>query len=403
MKTKQLSAKGVEKIIRTKQWRWHCDGAGLYLVGSPQYETFRWVLRMYRSTATGKPRDIGLGSAKVFTLADARKRADELRQQAARGIDPIEERRIKKDAERADALSRITFRDATKEFLDLHAPTWKNAKHRAQWGSSLEMYAYRMLGSVPVREIDGAAITDALLPIWTTKQETASRVKQRIERIVQWVKDGKPLPMHGASKRVEHHKTLPFAELPAFMAELRDLRHRGAESSSISARALEFLILTAARTGEVIGARWDEIENGVWVIPAERMKAGRQHRVPLSKRALAILDALPREGEYIFPGAREGKPLSNMAMLQLLRGMSGNGYTVHGFRSAFSDWARETTAYPRDVVEMALAHAIKDKSEAAYRRGDALEKRRKLMQAWTDYCAAPITDSKVLPMRKKRA
>jgi integrase len=252
------------------------------------------------------------------------------------------------------------------------------------------------LGSRPIAAIDGALITEALRPIWQKMPETARRTKQRIERVVQWIKDGMPLPAHGASKPpVRHHPALPFAELPGFMAELR-------ERESISARALEFTILTAARTSETIGAPWDEIDldEAVWTIPAERMKSPRPHRVPLSREAVALLRALPRVrgNKHVFPGAKAS--LSNMAMLELLRGMRGNGLTVHGFRSTFSDWARERTNYPRDVVEMSLAHAIKDKSEAAYRRGDALPKRRRLMTEWSRYCSAPIaTSGEVVALR----
>ena len=255
-------------------------------------------------------------------------------------------------------------------------------------------YAYPAIGSRPVSAIDGAVITETLSSIWRKKPETARRVKQRIERVTQWVKDGMPLPRHDVSKRVRHHPALSFTELPAFIAELSDRK-------SISARALEFTILTATRTSEALSAKWSEIDlkAAVWTIPAERMKSDRQHRVPLSKRAVALLSELPREaGGYVFPGAKAKSSLSNMAMLELLRGMNGDGLTVHGFRSTFSDWAREQTAYPRDVVEMALAHAIKDKSEAAYRRGDALEKRRRLMEEWARYCSSPAVSANVMAL-----
>ena len=218
-------------------------------------------------------------------------------------------------------------------------------------------------------------------------------MKQRIERVVQWVRDGMPLPMHGASKRVKHHAALPYGELPGFMAELR-------AKDSISARALELTILTASRTSEITGARWDEIDGDVWTVPAERMKGGLQHRVPLSRRAREVLAALPRDDSgFIFLGPAKGKPISSRAMFDLLKAMDP-GLTVHGFRSSFSDWARECTAYPRDVVEMALAHTIKDKAEAAYRRMDALPKRTKLMDEWSRFCASPAVEATVTPIGK---
>jgi integrase len=288
---------------------------------------------------------------------------------------------------------RTLFAEAVDDFLTLHAREWKNEKHRKQWRNTLAAYAFPKLGSRPVGEIDAALINEALVPIWTAKAETASRVKNRIERICQWVKDGKPLPQRGASKRVKHHAAIPFAELPGFMAELR-------KRDSISARALEFCILTAARTSETIKGTWDEIDlkAGIWTVPAERMKAGRAHDVPLSKRAIAILKGLPRVGDYLFPGAADGAPLSNMAMLELLRGMAGNGYTVHGFRSAFRDWAGDQTHFPRDVIEFALAHKVKDKTEAAYRRSSALEKRRRLMDTWAAYCERPGSSGNVVSL-----
>lgn len=313
----------------------------------------------------------------TVSLAEARERARQARQVLLDGEDPLEIKRKKRDEARTETAERILFRDAADRFLDLHESTWKNAKHKEQWKSTLKSYAYPTLGNRPLSAIDGALITDALQSIWTKKPETARRVKQRIERVVQWVRDGRPLPSKGASKRVRHHPALPFTELPRFMEELRS-------RDSISARALEFAILTAARTGEVIGAKWSEIdlEEGVWTVPAERMKGGKEHQVPLSKRAVAILEDLPRErGGHVFPGSKAKAPLSNMAMLQLLRGIDGNGSTVHGFRSTFRDWAGDRTNYAREVIEHALAHHIKDKAEASYRRSAALEKRRQLMEA----------------------
>jgi integrase len=390
MKSNLLTAAKIKAIIAKQEWGWHHDGGGLYLVGSEQYRSFSWSLRIYRSTVTGRPRDLGLGSVKLFSLQEARERARKYRQLAADGVDPIEQRRKGRDEAQAAASERMLFKDAAQRFIALHAPTWKNEKHRKQWTSTLEAYAYRTLGSRPVSAIDGAAITEALQGIWLTKIETASRVKQRIERICQWVKDGMPLPQQGASKRVKHHPAMPFDDLPAFMAELRG-------RDSISARALEFTVLTVARTADTIGARWQEIDfdTGVWTVSDGRHKTGKEFEIPLSKRALALLKALPRErGGYVFPGAKAREPLSNMAMLELLRGMRGNGLTVHGFRSTFRDWAGDRTNYARETVEAAMSHQIKDKAEAAYRRSTALEKRRKLMEVWAQYCASlPVKGS----------
>ena len=387
MKSCQLTAR---KVSTVKEPGYYGDGGGLYLQVS-QYGTKSWV---FRFTLDRKTRDMGLGSIDTFTLKEARERARKYRQLLADGIDPIEDRLKKRDEARADASERMLFKDAAQLFLDVHTQGWRNEKHRQQWRNTLRTYAYPTLGSRPVSAIDGAAITEALSPIWLTKQETASRTKQRIERVVQWVRDGKPLPHQSAAKRVRHHPALPFTELPAFMAELR-------ENESISARALEFTILTAARTGETIGAKWSEIDldAAVWTVPGERMKGGKEHEVPLSKEAVTLLENLPREkGGYMFAGARAKKPLSNMAMLQLLRGIR-SGLTVHGFRSTFRDWAGDRTNFPREVIEHALAHQIKDKAEASYRRSSALEKRRKLMDAWSSYCERPPGSGKVIPIR----
>ena len=238
------------------------------------------------------------------------------------------------------------------------------------------------LVAAPSLQLTAQLITETLSPIWTSKSETARRVKQRIERVVQWVKDGKPLPQKSGTVRVKHHAAASFAELPAFMADLR-------RANGMAARALEFAILTAARTSEVLGAKWSEfdLDAGVWTVPAARMKSGKDHEVPLSKRALALLD-MPREKNgYVFPGAKANAPLGDKALRHMLQAISGNGLTVHGFRSTFRDWAGDRTNFARDVIEHALAHAIKDKTEAAYRRSAALEKRRKLMEAWSSYCA----------------
>jgi integrase len=295
---------------------------------------------------------------------------------------------VKRDnlaARRLEALKTITFRQAVSEFLkSSKVQNLTSDKHRKQWSSTLHS-VFPVLGDLPLNQIDAALMLQALKPAWERTPETASRLRGRIERVFDWakpigyfqgdnpaswdlLKDHLP-----ARDQVKHLKAMPYADLPAFMAELRT-------RDALSARALEFTILTAARTQESIGAKWSEIDlkSATWTIPAARMKMKRDHRVPLTTAAVEILKSIPRDGDRVFPR-------SNMAMLELLWGMAGNGYTVHGFRSSFSDWARDKTDYPRDVIEMALAHAIKDKTEAAYRRGDALDKRRELMNAWQNY------------------
>jgi integrase len=377
MKSCQLSSR---KVSTVRKPGYYGDGGGLYLQVS-QYGTKSWV---FRFALDGRTRDMGLGSLNTFTLKEARERARKYRQLLADGIDPIEDRHRRRDEARAEASEQNLFKGAAQRFIDVHADGWRNFKHRQQWRNTLQAYAYPTLGSRPISAIDGALITQALSPIWSSKPETARRVKQRIERVVQWVRDGTPLPQRSASKRVRHHPAMPFAELPAFMAEL-------SKNGGVTAGALEFTILTAARTSETIGAKWSEIDldAAVWTVPAERIKGEKEHDVPLSKRAMAILEGLPREGSYLFPGARGHRPLSKTAMLELLRGMNGKSFTVHGFRSSFRDWAGDHTGFAREVIEHALAHQIKDKAEAAYRRSAALEKRRRLMEAWASYCSSP--------------
>ena len=262
---------------------------------------------------------MGLGALHTVSLAEARERARQARQIILDGEDPIELRRKQHDEARAETADRMLFKDAVARFLELHNDTWRNAKHKQQWANTLKTYAFPTLGGRPIAAIDGALITEALSNIWQKKPETARRTKQRIERVIQWVKEGRPLPRQSAAKRVRHHPAMPVDELPAFMAELR-------RKENISAAALEFTILTAARSGEAIGAKWSEIdlEAGVWTVPADRMKGSKEHEVPLSKRAAEILKALPRErGGYLFPGAKAKQPLSNMAMLELVRRNAG--------------------------------------------------------------------------------
>jgi integrase len=328
------------------------------------------------------------------------------------GVDPLAAKQDARTAARIEAATVMSFRVCAEAYIAAHQAGWRNPRHRAQWPATLAAYAYPVFGELPAQAIDTGLVLRAIEPIWTTKPETASRVRGRIESVIGWAatkgyrKPGENparwkghlenlLPAKSKVRRVEHHAALPYAEIAAFMAELR--RQEG-----VGARGLEFAILTAARTGEVIGARWDEINlaERLWVIPAARTKAGKEHRVPLSDPAMAIVEAMAalRQGDFIFPGGKARRPLNNRALLMTLRRMGRDDLTAHGFRSSFSDWCAERTAYPSEVREMALAHAVGDKVEAAYRRGDLFEKRRDLADAWAAYCAGSV-GGKVVQLR----
>ena len=345
----------------------------------------------FKYELAAKRHELGLGPVHTIGLAEARDRARAMRQMLLDGLDPLAERRTRQQQLIAERAKAVTFRQVAQMYLDLHLDSFKNTKHRYQWRATLATYVYPKIGAMTVADIGPADVLRCIESIWNTKRETASRVRQRIERILDYAatrqyRSGdnpaahvtESLPKGGNGR--SHLAALPYAELPAFMAGLRG-------RDSISARALEFAILTAARTGEVIGATLDEVhlKAKTWTIPAERMKAGKEHKVPLCDRAVEILRELPQHGEKLFP-------LSNMAMLELLRGMNP-GHTVHGFRSTFMDWAHEQTAFPKVVIDMALAHSVGDKVEAAFRRGDLFAKRTRLMQAWCDYCAKPVPAS----------
>ncbi|WP_318012237.1 tyrosine-type recombinase/integrase [Mesorhizobium sp. ESP6-5] len=392
-------------VAKTSKPGRYGDGGGLWLQVS-QFGTKAWIFRFMMS---GKAREMGLGSIETFSLKEARERAREARQLVASGIDPIQKRVSEKLASGAASAKLITFSEAIGRYLKAHGAAWRNLKHADQWKNTLETYAEPTIGKLGVAQIETSHIINILEPIWATKTETASRVRGRIEAILDWAtargfRTGenparwrghldKLLPARGKVTKVQHHVALPYGALPAFLEGVR-------AAEFISARALEFTILTAARTGEAIGSKWSEFDlaQKIWTIPGERMKSGRDHRVPLSDRVIEILDKLPSESEeYVFPGAKEGRPLSNMAMLEFLRGIDDTAeLTVHGFRSTFRDWAAEQTNFPRDIAEAALAHVIADKTEAAYRRGDALEKRRRLMTAWARYCSEKPRDGKVI-------
>jgi len=374
----------------------YADGGGLYLqVTEAGAKT--WI---FRFMLTGKRRDMGLGAVHTVTLAEARQTATEARKLIRDGIDPIETRRASKLAARAKAATAMTFRQCAEAYIRAHEAGWKNPKHAAQWPSTLESYVYPSIGPLAVAAVDTGLVLKALEPIWTTKTETASRVRGRIEAILDWAKvrgyrEGENparwkghldhlLPARGKVQKATHHAALPYDDMAAFMAALR-------QQQGNSARALELAILTACRTSEVIGATWGEIDldKQIWTIPAERMKAAKEHRIPLSGAAVALLERMKNlvEGSFVFAGEKANKPLSNMALLMTLRRMKRDDLTAHGFRSTFRDWTAERTAYPAEVAEMALAHAVGDKVEAAYRRGDLFAKRARLMQDWADFCA----------------
>lgn len=375
----------------------HEDGGGLRLVVS-ETGAKKWVVRAMHA---GKRKEFGLGGYPGVGLAEARKAAEEYRQLYSKGIDPVEERNKKLLSSQAQTP---TFTSCAAKFIKSHRRGWKNAKHARQWVSTLKTYARPSMGKKNVDDITTQDILAVLQPIWNSKNETAKRLQGRIENILDYAaahnhRDqtnparwrghlDKLLPKPSKIQKIRHHPAMPYMDIHAFWAEL-------ATNDCTSAKALRLLILTAARTSEVLNATWDEFDlgNRLWIIPASRMKAAREHRIPLSTTALKILNEQPKAAgnPYVFPGAKYGKPLSNMALLHLMRGMGyGKGcekgeYVPHGFRSTFRDWCGEVSSYPRDVAEMALAHTIDNKAEAAYRRGDLLEKRRQMMQDWADY------------------
>lgn len=393
LKVKALVTKGVP-------WR-HADGAGLYLVVTGPQRAW-WMLRYIRA---GRSREMGLGVADPdgrvgHSLADARGHAAEMRALLRNGTDPLAERDVRKAEARAAAHP---FREVAEAFIAQRSVEWRNKTHRAQWSATLETYAYPHLGNLPVADIGLEQVKQVLSPIWTTKTETASRLRGRIEAVLDYAavhgwRDGPNparwqgnlklagLPSRAKVAPVVHHAALPWQGIAEFMRQLQAL-------SAVSARALEFLILTAARTNEVLGARWSEMnmEAGLWTIPGRRMKAGKEHRVPLSPPVLSILREIAelygqdREG-FVFPGQAVGRPLSNMSMLALVKRMRRTDVTPHGFRSTFRDWAGEATGHPNDVIELALAHTVGSKVEAAYRRGDMFQKRRALMEDWAAFC-----------------
>lgn len=387
----KLSATQAAKLRKPGR---HSDGGGLYLFIDQQGRQ-RWIFMYARN---GRRTELGIGGRRDLSLAKARSEAAKLREILAAGGDPR--------AERARDDRVPTFGEYADAYVEAMRPSWRSAKHAAQWTMTLTKYAKPMRG-MPVNEIGTQDVLGVLQGLWKRTPETAERLRGRIENVLDAAKakgsrsGENPARWRGhldqlLPKRQRlsrgHHAALPYDAIPEFMADLRG-------RSAVAARALEFAILTAARSGEVMGAQWEEIdiEKKVWIIPAARMKAGREHRTPLSSRAMKIVEAMAKFGKegYLFPGPKPNRPLSSMAMAMLLRRMKAE-ITVHGFRSTFRDWASETTGFPHEVCEMALAHAIGNKAEAAYRRGDLFDKRRKLMEAWASYCAKKAGDKVAL-------
>lgn len=405
-----LTMKTVEKIVRTGLPGMTNDGDGLYLkLGRTGKAS--WI---FRYKLAGKSRDMGLGRHPEVSLSVAREKAAEARKLSKSGVDPLtsrdeemERQRLEKEAEHlaqdAARAKATTFKEVALDYIAAHRAGWRNAKHAQQWENTLATYAFKVIGDLPTQEVGIEHVLKILKPIWTVIPETASRLRNRIELVLDAAKarglrDGenparwrghldKLLPPRSKVGAVKHHAAMLWTELPAFMVTLEKVEH-------LSVKALRFTILTACRTSEVLEAAWAEIDlaAGIWTIPASRMKAEKEHRVPLSQAALDLLAALPRyEGNnYLFPGSRKKRPLSNMAMLMALRRMKRDDLTTHGFRSTFRDWASEVTHYPREVCEQALAHALESAVEAAYRRGDLFEKRRRLMDDWARYATGII-------------
>jgi integrase len=392
------------------------DGQGLYLQVSQHGDSIskQWL---YRFQINGRSRQMGLGSASTFSLAEARQRAEGPRKQVADRIDPIAARDKERLEQQAQQVERLTLKEAAERFIAGHEKKWTNVRHARQWRATLETYAYPRIGKLAVDAIGKAHIIEVLEPHWQSKTETMSRLRGRIEQILDWcrargLRSGenparwkghldKVFPDRKELKKVEHLAAMPYAQVPTFLAALKGVE-------GFAARALELTTLCASRTDEVLAARWCEfdLDAKTWTIPAERMKGDREHVVPLSDEAVALLRALPRVAheELVFPGRRAGRPLGHDRMLDRLRALPGCAdFTVHGLRSSFRDWAGNETSFPREIAEAQLAHLTGSQVERAYRRSDALAKRAKLVQAWARYCSTPaaVEDGNVTPMRRK--
>ena len=395
------------KVAHAREPGIFADGDGLYLQVT-NAEARSWIFRYRRN---GKHHEMGLGSLKVVSLAQAREKALKCRQQIADGTDPLAAREAGRVRQAIDDVRAITFDQCAEAYIKAHAGAWKSPVHHAQWKTTLATYVSPIFGSLPVQAVDVTLVMKAIEPIWATKPETASRLRGRIESVLNWAKargyrSGENpalwkghldnlLPARSKIKQVKHHAALPFDQMSQFMATLR-------HQEGVGPLALEFAILTAARTGEIIGARRNEIDlhTKIWTVPASRMKSNREHRVPLSAQALAVLSKLEKgePEDHVFAG-RSGRSLSNMTLLMLLRRMGHAALTAHGFRSTFRDWAAERTNFQAEVAEAALGHVVGDKVETAYRRGDFFEKRRRLMEAWGEFATKKQDSSVVVPLR----
>ena len=407
-KAKELGALEVSRL--TKPGLHSVGGvSGLALQVLPPPSSARtWVLR---AMIAGKRRAMGLGGYPDVTLAGAKEAARVARLKIKEGIDPIEDAKAKRSALYAARAASLTFSEAAAAYIAMKESEWNNAKHVQQWTNTLTTYAYPVIGKIFVRDVDQSHVMRVLEPIWLTKNETATRLRGRIENILDWARVSgyrsgenparwrghldKLLPTPGKVQKVEHHPALPFEQIGEFMVKLRAVEGMGA-------RALEFAILTAARSGEVRGAVWSEIDlkDATWTIPAERMKMKKEHRVTLNDEVVTLLKTLQGSTDLIFP-SNKGTMLSDMTLTAVLRRMGRSDITAHGFRSTFRDWCSEHTNYPRDVAEMALAHAIGDQVEAAYRRGDLFEKRRLMMRDWGKFSGTVQTAATVTPIRSR--
>lgn len=369
---------------------------------------------LFRYSKSGKTTWMGLGAVKFVTLAEARLKAMEIHRDLINGLNPLNEKIAIENKRKIEDLKQITFDECANKYIEAQSPGWKNKKHISQWRNTLSTYASPIIGGISVADIDTTLVVKILEPIWYKKAETANRLRGRLERVLSWAASrgyrsyenparwrghlDNQFPKRSSIQKVKHFKALPFNEVGTLIQKLRTQQDPGS-------LALEFVILTATRTNEALNAKWSEInlEEKYWLIPSERMKAGKEHKVPLSQRAIDILNRLRKfsESEFIFPGMIKGKPLSNMTLLMTLRRMKYD-VTTHGFRSSFSDWAAEKTIFQREVVEMALAHTIKNKVEAAYRRGDLFIKRRQLMDTWCEFCSNDVHSSSEIINFKER-
>jgi integrase len=405
----RLSAKAV---THARKPGYYADGGGLYLQVSAG-STKSWI---FRYALAGRAREMGLGPEHTVGLSEARQRAAANRLLLVDGIDPIEARNAKRAGDALNAARSITFAECAAAYIKAHRAGWRNAKHAAQWVTTLDEYAGPVIGALSVQAIDTPLVMRILEPIWQDKTQTANKLRGRIESVLDWARvrgyrEGdnparwrghldQLLPKPHKVAKVKHLAALPYDQMGEFMEALR-------AQEGNTARALEFAIRTAARTGEVAGAKWAEIDldAALWTIPEARMKSHREHRVPLPSQAVKLLQGLEatRQSDYVFPERKKDAPLPVTAMLALLKRMGRDDLTVHGFRSTFRDWASERTNYPREVCEMALAHAVSNQVEAAYRRGDLFEKRRRLMAEWAKHCDTKQQPGKVLPLQRKGA